>query len=63
MIPEIPGVPGYFIEGESPSVVESLGTAFAYTLFFKIIFTFLVVQSLLLCGCVKTAVKVAPNWA
>jgi len=63
VVPEIPGVPGYFIEGKSPTVEDSFGTAFAYSSYFEIIVTLIVVQSLLKCGWVKTAVRVVPDWA
>jgi len=59
VIPGYPGVPGYFIEGESsPSLGESFGTAFAYASYFEFIVTVLAIQSLIMCGCVKTAPKV-----
>jgi len=63
VVPEIPGLDGYFIEGESPTVEDSFGTAFAYASYFEIIVTLIVVQTLLRCGFVKTALRVVPDWA
>jgi len=63
VIPEIPGVPGYFIEGKPPTWEDSFGTAFAYASYFEIFVTVVVVQSLLKCGYVKTAKRVVPDWA
>jgi len=63
IVPEIPGVSGYYIEGKKPTVEDSLGTAFAYASYFEIFVTVVIVQLLLKCGCVKTALKVVPTWA
>merc|ERR1719320_813435 len=63
VVAENPGVDGYFIVGKIPTVQESFGTAFAYAAYFEIIVTLLVVQTLLKCGYVKTAVRVVPDWA
>jgi len=57
-VPGNPEVPGYFIEGDLPTVGEAFGTAFAYTSYFEFMVTVLVIQSLLMCGCVKTSQKV-----
>jgi len=40
-------------EGESPTLVDSFGTAFAYASYFEFIVTIVVIQSLLMCGCIK----------
>jgi len=63
IVPEIPGVAGYYIDGKKPTFEDSLGTAFAYASYFEIAVTVIVVQCLLQCGCLKTAMKVVPNWA
>lgn len=63
VVPPIRGVDGYSIEGKKPTLEESLGTAFAYASYFEIAVTVLVVQSFLRCGCVKTALRVVPDWA
>jgi len=49
----VPGIPEPL-----PTVGQSFGTAFAYASYFEFIVTVLVIQSLLMCGFLKTAQKV-----